>query len=102
MAVLLIAGLMAAVPVVLYFWVSNRFLLDSVPLLAITAVVGTWLLYSKNRKYTLRRAFTTLLIISVVITASLISFLLAITGSWTRFDDLNPVLWKSLTDFFAW
>ena len=102
MAVLLIAGLMAAVPVVLYFWVSNRFLLDSVPLLAITAVVGTWLLYSKSRKYTLRRAFTTLLIISVVITASLISFLLAITGSWTRFDDLNPVLWKSLTDFFAW
>jgi len=102
MAVLLIAGLMAAIPIVLYFWVSTRFLLDSVPLLAITAAVGTWFLYCKSRKYPLRRAFTTFLIIAAVIIASLISFLLAMTGSWTRFDDLNPVLWKSLTDFFAW
>lgn len=102
MAVLLIAGLMAAIPVVLYFWVSNRFLLDSVPLLAITTAVGTWFIYSTSQKYPLRRVFTTLLIISAVIIASLISFLLAMTGSWTRFDDLNPVLWKSLTEFFVW
>ena len=101
-AILLIAGLTAAIPAILYFWVANRFLLDSVPLLAITTAVGTWLIYSTSRKYPLRRVFTTLLIISVVICASLISFLLAMTGSWTRFDDLNPVLWKSLTEFFVW
>ena len=54
----------------------------SVPLLAITGAVGTWLIYGSSRNFPLRRIFTTLLIITVVLVAILRSFLLAITGAW--------------------
>jgi hypothetical protein len=98
---ILLTGLVAGTPTVLYFWVTNRFLLDSVPLLAITAAVGAWSIYDSGQMYPLRRAFVASLLWLVVIISLGSSFLLAMTGDWTRFDDLNPVAWKSLTEFFS-
>ena len=98
---ILLAGLVAGTPTGLFYWVTNRFLLDSVPLLAITAAVGAWSIYDSGQMYPLRRAFVASLVWLVVIIALVEGFLLAMTGDWTRFDDLNPVAWKSLTEFFS-
>ena len=98
---LLLAGVAAAIPTILLFWVTNRYLLDSVPLLAITAAVGAWSIYDSGRMYPFRRAFVSTGLWSVVILGLVVSFLLAMTGDSAQFDDLNPVVWKSLTDFFA-
>jgi hypothetical protein len=102
LTVLLLAGLAAAVPTALYFWVSNRFFLDSVPLLAITACAGTWLVHGASRGFPLRQRAVDLLIVLAVVTAAILGLLLAFTGSWSRLDDLNPSLWKALTDLLAW
>lgn len=58
--VLLLAGLCVAVPALLYFWVADRFLLDAVPLFALTAAVGSWFLYDSGRIYPIRRVLAKL------------------------------------------
>jgi len=98
---ILLAGLVAGTPTGLFFWVTNRFFLDSVPLLAIAAVVGAWTIHDSGQLYPYRRAFVSSVLWLVVIIALGSSFLLAMTGDWTRFDDLNPVVWNSLTEFFS-
>jgi hypothetical protein len=101
-SILLITGLAAASPVLVYYWVSNRFLLEVVPLLAICSTLGIWLIYRKSLVFPLTRILINSLIISAVIVSTLISLLLTFTGAWNQFDDLNPALWNTLTDLFSW
>ena len=97
---ILLSGVLAAAPAFLYTVGDTRFLLDTVPLFAVTCVIGAWRLYYSNRNYPLRRSLTILFILLTVIAAALVGLLLAIHAS--RFDDLNPTLHKSLVEFFSW
>ncbi len=99
--IILTAGILAAAPIFLFFFVATRYLLDAIPLLTIITVVGTWQLYSASRAYPLRRSLAILLILTGVVVATLVSFLLALSGADSRFDDQNPVLFKSLVEFFS-
>lgn len=97
---ILLSGILAAAPAFLYTVGDTRFLLDTVPLFAVTCVVGAWRLYYSSRNYPVRRSLAILFILSTVIAAALVGLLLAIHGS--RFDDLNPVLYNSLIEMFSW
>jgi len=98
---ILLAGVVALTPILLYFWVANRFLLDAVPLFAILATVGAWLLYEATRGFPLRGSLAVIFIITTVFLGMLISFLLAISGADSRFDDINPALFEALSNLFS-
>ncbi len=102
LTVLLVAGFLAGAPSFFFFWAATRYLLDAVPLLAMAVALGLWLLYEANRAYPLRRKLTAMAIILAVIAGLLAGFLLAVSGSDSRFDDLNPALWESLRKLFMW
>jgi hypothetical protein len=97
----LLVGVVALVPILFYFWVANRFLLDAVPLFAILAAVGAWLLYEATRGFPLRGPLAVIFILTTVFLGLLISFLLAISGADSRFDDINPALFETLSRLFS-
>ncbi len=97
----LLVGVVALVPILFYYWVANRFLLDAVPLFAILAAVGAWLLYEATRGFPLRGPLAVIFILTTVFLGLLISFLLAISGADSRFDDINPALFETLSRLFS-
>ena len=101
LGVIMASGILAAIPFMLYFWVANRFLLDAVPLLALAAAGGTWFLYQAGHSAPVRRAYSTVLIVSFTAATAVIGFLLAFTGAGSRFDDLNPEMYKKIIELFS-
>jgi hypothetical protein len=99
--IFLLGGIMAAIPVMLYFYVAARFLLDAVPLLAMASVIGAWRLHLSNRAYPIRGRVVTVLILVIVILAAIVSFILSLTGAGSRLDDLNPALYNWLVTLFS-
>jgi hypothetical protein len=99
--VMMLAGLGAALPTLLYYWVSNRFLLDSVPMLSITITVLGWAAYESSRITAARRTYAASLLVLGVGFSLLISFLLALTGARSQFDDINPIVWGFLDGLFT-
>lgn len=99
--VILLAAVLAATPMFLFFWVATRYLLDAIPLFAVLAAVGAWLLYKSTRGFPLRGTLAVLFILTTVFLGMLISFLLAISGADSRLDDLNPALFETLSNIFS-
>ena len=99
--VILFAAILAATPIFLFFWVATRYFLDAVPLFAILAAVGAWLLYEATRGFPLKGPLAVIFILTTVFLGMLISFLLAISGADSRFDDLNPALFETLSNLFS-
>lgn len=100
-AFLLAVGLLGAVPILLYFWVANRYFLDGVPVAGIAAALGSWRVYRSNEGYPARRFFSILVIVLAVLLSLVVGLLLAISGADTRFDDLNPKLYDWLAALFS-
>jgi hypothetical protein len=98
---ILMAACVALTPIFFFFWVASRYLLDAIPLFAILAVVGSWLLYQSTRRYPLRGTLAVVFILATVIVGALVSFVLAISGADSRFDDLNPALFETLSNLFS-
>jgi hypothetical protein len=100
-AFLFFATILAFVPVVLYFWVATRFMLDFTPLLMLAATIGIWAAIQINSDYPILRSLLSILIISALVTTVCVSLLLAVTGADSRFDDLNPELWRQMLQLFS-
>lgn len=98
-SLLLIGGLAGVLPVILYFFSAIRFEMDFVPLLAIVAVLGMWRLHEDTRPFPIQSRLATGAIILIVTAATLGSFLLAVSGAGSRFDDVNPSLLSFLVGF---
>jgi hypothetical protein len=98
---MLIAGCAAAVPVLFYTYVSTRFMFDAIPLLALCAVIGAWRIYLSNRPWPIRRRLTNIVILLAVGISALVSLLLAMSGALSRFDDMNPELYRFLVELFS-
>jgi hypothetical protein len=90
--VFVIAGIAAALPFLLLFWVATRYLLDVIPLLGLGGVLASMIFYTEHRAYPVRWRVTTLLITFLAITGVVFGFLLAISGPDSVFDELNPKL----------
>ena len=96
---LLLSGLAGVLPVILYFYSTTRYEMDFVPLLAIVAVIGMWRFYEDTRPYPIQSRLATGVIVLIVTAATLASFLLAVSGAGSNFDDLNPSLFSFLVNF---
>ncbi len=101
LGVLIIAGIFAVVPSLLYFWVADRFMLDAVPLWALAAAVGSWYLYRSGSAYPVRRYFSVMLILGFAIMTAIVGFLLAFTGAGARLDDLNLSMYQKIIELFS-
>ena len=73
---ILLMSLFAAIPTILFFWVSVRYLIDFIPLLSLVVVIGFWILYDSSKKLVIRRSLSAILIICLSFTAISISFLI--------------------------
>lgn len=100
LVVLMLAGLAASATILVYFYVTARYLFDFMPLMVILAVASMWLEYTRYRSYPVRRRVVIVVIVALVIATMLVSFLLALTGAQSRFDDFNPMLFNVLVEFF--
>ena len=100
-AILVTASIIAVVPPLLYFWVADRFMLDAIPMVTLVAAVGAWHLYRSAHDQPARRSFTKILILALAVTSALIGFLLAFTGAGSRLDNINPVMYESIVEFFS-
>jgi hypothetical protein len=98
----LVAGIAAGIPVAVFFWVTTRYLLDALPLVALTAVAGSWQFFSARSRSPAQRNIAAAIIVLAVIVGMIVGLLLAMSSSASRLDDLNPALWGALTDFFSW
>jgi len=99
---ILLAGLLAGMPLLLYFLVNSRYLMDFSPMLIILSVVGSWVLFRESIPYPIQRSLVKILVVSAAAMTLIISFLLAVTGPATLFDDYNPGLWQWLRSLGSW
>jgi Na+/citrate or Na+/malate symporter len=86
-------------PVILFYYSTTRYEMDFVPLLAIVAVMGMWRFYEDTRPFPIQSRLATGAIILIVTAATLVSFLLAVSGAGSNFDDINPSLFSFLVNF---
>lgn len=101
MAALLIVALLAFLPVGLYHWNGNRFLMDFMPLVAVLSVVGAWIAVERNRSPTASRIVIRTLVAATILVSALVAFLLAVSGDQLRFEKLNPALFEWITRALA-
>ena len=97
-----LAALMAFLPLLIYFTVATRYLLDVAPLLTILASVGSWVAYSQAVHRPWKRRLVVLAIVVLSTTSAVVAFLLAVTGFESRFEHINPELFDQITRLLAW
>jgi hypothetical protein len=95
------ASFLAFAPAALFFWVATRYMLDFTPLLILAASISTWAAIRAASKYPVRRGLLSTFIVAALLSTVCVSLLLAVTGSDSRFDDLNPALWGELLSLFS-
>ncbi len=95
----LAASFVASLAVLLaYFWIAERFLIDFLPELALLSAIGLWQLYHGSRRYRYGPAFVALLCAAIIGASLLTSSLLAISINSDGFRQLNPGLWRMLSN----
>ena len=101
LSVLLLTTIGAFLPIIVFFSASTRYVLDISPLLTILACNGAWLAFIHLQNHPIKRRILLVLIFISTIASAGMSFLLAITGFESRFENLNPVLFEWLVRFFT-
>jgi hypothetical protein len=96
---LLLSGIAGLLPAILNYFSTIRYELDFVPLLAVVAVLGMWRFHEDTRPFPIQSRLATSAIILIVTAATLVSFLLALSGAGSRFDDANPSLFSFLVGY---
>jgi hypothetical protein len=103
----LITALIGAVvlelaPLLIFFYITMRYLADFIPTLVLLSTIGSYQVYRLTSKHaTKRKAFLTVLILAALISA-LLGFLLSVTGYDARFENLNPELFEKIERLLAW
>lgn len=98
-ALLLLSGLAGLLPVFLNYFSTIRYEMDFIPSMALVAVLGMWRLYEDTRPFPIQSRLATTAIVVLVTAATLVSFLLALSGAGSRLDDANPGLFAFLVRF---
>ena len=96
------AAVMAFLPLLVYFTVATRYLVDVAPLLTILAAVGSWVAFRRSVRRRWERRLVVLSIVTLSTMSVVIAFLLAVTGFESRFEHINPQLFDQITRLLAW
>lgn len=101
-ASMLILALVGFLPIGIYYWAANRFLMDFVPLVTILSVLGAWVAVERNRVGCLPRIGLPAVIALLFLASLIMALLLALSGDTLRFEVINPELFDRLTRALTW
>ena len=83
-----------------FFWAAERYLLDFLPTLLILGIIGIWQLDQHWRAARRVHAVYWVVISALIIAGALISILLSMSLNSDSFRQLNPLLWRQLSNLF--
>jgi len=83
-----------------FFWASERYLLDFIPCALLLAMFGFWQGTQSARGWPFGRAALISVGLLLLLISALISSLLAIAQNADGFRALNPILWQQLNNLF--
>jgi hypothetical protein len=95
------ATVLLFVPLLLYFYCSERFLMDATPLLSITAAIVMWKVYHLVENHPLERTFLFLMMLCLLVISAVVNTLLGFSGHDLHFRELNPALFEQLSRWIA-
>ena len=76
-------------------------MLDFTPLLMLAAAITTWATIPKAVDFPMQRVLLSTFVVATVVSTVCAGLLMAVTGSDSRFDDMNPALWGQLLSLFS-
>jgi hypothetical protein len=94
------ASFLSFAAILFYFNMTMRFLAEFIPSLVILSSLGVWQGYYFLRHKSIARRLYIFCSISLGIISIMISLLLAMTGYYNTFQQLNPHLFKLIIQFF--
>ncbi len=99
-AALAAIALSGFVVLLLYFWVGERFLADFLPALMLLSIIGFWQLGCMLHRSWYGQLLYIFLTMALMGSSIIITTLLAIAMNSDAFRQLNPVLWRQLSNLF--
>jgi hypothetical protein len=90
----------ALAPLLMFFWLSTRYIMDYMPELILLSIFGFWQGYDFLSKRPLPRAIYSLLGIALAIATIVIGNAIGLSSHTARIKSYNPALWDFLVDFF--
>jgi hypothetical protein len=95
-----VSFLSAFASLVAFFWVAERYFADFLPCLMVLSAIGLWQLDGMIAGRPAGRTLYWLTIVIVMTISVVISILLAISFNSDGFRELNPLLWRQLSNLF--
>jgi hypothetical protein len=83
-----------------FFWASERYLLDFLPAALLLALFGFWSRIQALRQRSLPWAVTAFVGMALLLISTVVSSLLAIAQNAEALRQLNPILWQQLNNLF--
>lgn len=97
---LLLSALVPFAVLLAYFWVAERFIADFLPALMLLSIIGFWQLGRWLPGSWYRRLLYIVVAVALMGSSMIISTLLAVSMNSDAFRQLNPVLWRQLSNLF--
>jgi len=101
-AILGLAALAEAGPLLFFTASTERHLMDLTPTLLLLSGIGLWNTLQALKGMPARRLLVALLACILTLATMIMGILLAVTGHGARFETQNPELFERLMRFFAW
>ena len=91
----------AFAPLLMFFWLSTRYMMDFMPQITLLSVVGFWQGYDYLKRNTIPKILYAALGIALALSTIIVSNALGLSSHTARIKAYNPELWHFLIDFFA-
>jgi hypothetical protein len=91
----------ALAPLLMFFWLSTRYIMDYMPELILLGIFGFWQGYDFLAKRPLPHIIYSLLGIALAIATIVIGNAIGLSSHTARIKSYNPALWDFLVDFFG-
>jgi len=90
----------ALAPLLMFFWLSTRYIMDYMPELILLGIIGFWQGYDSLAKRSLPRVIYSLLGIVLAMMTIFVGNAIGLASHTARMKACNPALWNFLVDFF--
>ena len=90
----------ALTPLLMFFWLSTRYMMDFFPELILLSIIGFWQGYQLLRQHPVPRIIYSFIGIALVLITIIVSNAIGLSSHTARIRAYNPELWNYLINFF--
>jgi hypothetical protein len=90
----------ALTPLLMFFWLSTRYMMDFFPELILLSIIGFWQGYQLLRQRPAPRIIYSFIGIALALITIIVSNALGLSSHTARIKAYNPELWNFLINFF--